>query len=190
MTPYKSVQEVIDYAKANPGKLNYYSVGIGSTSHLSTVLFMDVTGTKMQHVPYSQMSQGITDLMSGRTEINFGPMGSSIANIRSGKHARAGAERAGALQAVARHSDLDGGRHQDGRGVRAGTASSRRRARRRRSSTRSTRICRPSSTCRTCGSARSQLGYRYIGGPPEKLAAYLKSDIAKWQTLDKKGAFK
>ena len=85
MTPFKSVQEVVDYAKANPGKLNYYSVGIGSTSHLSTVLFMDVTGTKMQHVPYSQMSQGFADLMSGRTEINFGPMGSSIANIRSGK---------------------------------------------------------------------------------------------------------
>ena len=85
VTPYKSVQDVIDYAKANPGKLNYYSVGIGSTSHLSTVLFMDVTGTKMQHVPYSQMAQGMTDLMSGRTEINFGPMGSSIGNIREGK---------------------------------------------------------------------------------------------------------
>ena len=35
-----------------------------------------------------------------------------------------------------------------------------------------------------------QLGYRYFGGPPEKLAAYLKSDIEKWQALDKKGAFK
>src|SRR5436189_1760419 len=85
VTPYKSVQDVIDYAKANPGKLNYYSVGIGSTSHLSTVLFMDATGTKMQHVPYSQMAQGVTDVLTGRTEINFGPMGSSIGNIREGK---------------------------------------------------------------------------------------------------------
>src|SRR3954452_14465236 len=76
VTPYKSVQDVIDYAEAHPGKLNYYSVGIGSTSHLSTVLFMDVTGTKMQHVPYSQMAQGITDVLTGRTEINFGPMAS------------------------------------------------------------------------------------------------------------------
>ena len=84
-TPYKSVQEVIDYAKANPGKLKYYSVGIGSTSHLSTVLFMDVTGTKMQHVAYSQMSQGMSDLISGRTEINFGPMGSSLPYIQDGK---------------------------------------------------------------------------------------------------------
>jgi tripartite-type tricarboxylate transporter receptor subunit TctC len=48
VTPFKSVQEVIAYAKANPGKLNYYSVGIGSTSHLSTVLFMDVTGTTVR----------------------------------------------------------------------------------------------------------------------------------------------
>ena len=84
VTPFQSVQEVVAHAKANPGKLHYYSVGIGSTSHLSTVLFMDVTGTVMQHVPYSQMSQGMNDLISGRTEISFGPMGSSVPNIRSG----------------------------------------------------------------------------------------------------------
>ena len=52
-TPFKSVKEVIDYAKANPGKLNYASVGIGSSAHLATVLFSEVTGIKMQHVPYS-----------------------------------------------------------------------------------------------------------------------------------------
>ena len=85
VTPFQSVHEVVAHAKTNPGKLNYYSVGIGSTSHLSTVLFMDVTGTQMQHVPYSQMSQGMNDLISGRTEISFGPMGSSVPNIRSGK---------------------------------------------------------------------------------------------------------
>ena len=190
MTPFKSVQEVIDYAKANPGKLNYYSVGIGSTSHLSTVLFMDVTGTKMQHVPYSQMSQGMSDLMSGRTEINFGPMGSSIANIRSGKM------RALALNGPVRSKllpdvpTLDGGRHQDGA----------------RSSSwygffapKGTpkpiidKINRDLQTVIDMPEMRereAQLGYRYFGGPPERLAAYVKDDIAKWQTLEKKGAFK
>ncbi len=58
-----SVKDVIDYAKANPGKLNYASVGIGSSAHLATVLFSDVVGIKMQHVPYSQMSQAYTDVL-------------------------------------------------------------------------------------------------------------------------------
>jgi tripartite-type tricarboxylate transporter receptor subunit TctC len=189
MTPYKSVKEVIDYAKANPGKLNYYSVGIGTTSHLSTVLFMDVTGTKMQHVPYSQMSQGISDLMSGRTEINFGPMGSSIANIRSGSM------RALALNGPVRSKLLPDIPTLTEVGIKMGEESS------------WYGFFAPKGTPKAIidkinkdlqividmpemRERETQLGYRYIGGSPEDLAAYLKSDIAKWQTLEKKGAFK
>ena len=189
MTPYKSVREVIDYAKANPGKLNYYSVGIGTTSHLSTVLFMDVTGTRMQHVPYSQMSQGISDLMSGRTEINFGPMGSSIANIRSG------AMRALALNGPVRSKLLPDIPTLTEVGIKMGEESS------------WYGFFAPKGTPKAIvdkinkdiqavidmpemRERETQLGYRYIGGSPEDLAAYLKSDIAKWQTLEKKGAFK
>ena len=84
-TPFKSVKEVIDYAKANPGKLNYASVGIGTSAHLATVLFSDVTGIKMQHVPYSQMSQTYTDIFSGRTEVWFTTAGGSLPHIKSGK---------------------------------------------------------------------------------------------------------
>jgi tripartite-type tricarboxylate transporter receptor subunit TctC len=189
MTPYKSVKEVLDYAKANPGKLNYYSVGIGTTSHLSTVLFMDVTGTKMQHVPYSQMSQGISDLMSGRTEINFGPMGSSIANIRSGSM------RALALNGPVRSKLLPDIPTLTEVGIKMGEESS------------WYGFFAPKGTPKPIidkinkdiqtvidmpemRERETQLGYRYIGGSPEKLAAYLKSDIEKWQTLEKKGAFK
>jgi tripartite-type tricarboxylate transporter receptor subunit TctC len=189
MTPYKSVKEVIDYAKANPGKLNYYSVGIGTTSHLSTVLFMDVTGTKMQHVPYSQMSQGMADLMSGRTEVNFGPMGSSIANIRSGKM------RALALNGPVRSKLLPEIPTLTEVGIKMGEESS------------WYGFFAPKGTPKPIidkinkdlqtvidmpemRERETQLGYRYIGGSPEVLAAYLKSDIAKWQTLDRKGAFK
>jgi tripartite-type tricarboxylate transporter receptor subunit TctC len=189
VTPYKSVKEVIDYAKANPGKLNYYSVGIGTTSHLSTVLFMDVTGTKMQHVPYSQMSQGISDLMSGRTEINFGPMGSSIANIRSGSM------RALALNGPVRSKLLPEIPTLTEVGIKMGEESS------------WYGFFAPKGTPKPIiekinkdiqtvidmpdmRERETQLGYRYIGGSPEKLAAYVKSDIEKWQTLEKKGAFK
>ena len=189
MTPYNSVQEVIDYAKANPGKLNYYSVGIGSTSHLSTVLFMDVTGTKMQHVPYSQMSQGMSDLMSGRTEINFGPMGSSIANIRSGKMralALNGPERSKLLPDVPTLEELGVkmGQELSWYGVFAPKGTPKEII---------AKINKDLQTVIDTPEMRErelQLGYRYFGGPPERLAAYLKADIEKWQTLDKKGAFK
>ena len=188
-TPFKSIQEVIDYAKANPGKLNYYSVGIGSTSHLSTVLFMDVTGTRMQHVPYSQMSQGMNDLMSGRTEINFGPMGSSIGNIR------AGSMRALALSGPARSKLLPEVPTLVEIGVKMPEESS------------WYGFFAPKGTPKPIidkinrdlqavidmpdmREREVQLGYRFIGGSPEKLGAHLKSEIAKWDALDKKGAFK
>jgi tripartite-type tricarboxylate transporter receptor subunit TctC len=187
--PYKSVQEVIDYAKANPGKLNYYSVGIGSTSHLSTVLFMDVTGTKMQHVPYSQMAQGIADVASGRTEINFGPMGSSIGNIRSGK------TKALALSGPARSKLLPDVPTLTEVGVKMSEESS------------WYGFFAPKGTPKhvidkinkdiqavldmpDMREREIQLGYRYIGGTPEKLGEHVKSEIAKWAALDKKGAFK
>ena len=148
-TPFNSINDVIAYAKANPGKLNYGSVGIGSSAHLATVLFNDIAGIQMQHVPYSQMSQGISDVLTGRTEVWFTTFSGPLPHIKSGKvraFAVTGPKRAAQL---ARPADLQGTRHHDGRGVRAGTRSSRRRARRSRSSTRSTAICGRSWRCPT-----------------------------------------
>ena len=76
---------VIAYAKANPGKLNYGSVGIGSSAHLATVLFSDMAGIQMQHVPYSQMSQGISDVLTGRTQVWFTTFSGPLPHIKSGK---------------------------------------------------------------------------------------------------------
>ena len=84
-TPFKSINDVIAYAKANPGKLNYGSVGIGSSAHLATVLFNDMAGIQMQHVPYSQMSQGISDVLTGRTEVWFTTFSGPLPHIKSGK---------------------------------------------------------------------------------------------------------
>ncbi len=188
-TPYKSIQEVIDYAKANPGKLKYSSVGIGSTSHLSTVLFMDVTGTRMQHVAYSQMSQSMSDLIAGRTEINFGPMGSALPYIQDGKM------RALAINGPARSKLLPAIPTLEEAGVRMGQESSWYGFFAPKGTPKpiidkinkdlQTVIDMPDMRAR-----ESQLGYRYIGGSPEQLAAYLKADIAKWAALEKNGAFK
>src|SRR5687767_4566773 len=63
--PAKDVQGLIAYAKANPGKINYGSPGLGSTAHLSMELFKSMTGTNIVHVPYKGSAGVLTDLMGG-----------------------------------------------------------------------------------------------------------------------------
>ena len=64
--PAKTVQEFIDYVKANPGKVNMASSGNGTSVHLSGELFMAMTGVKMTHVPYRGSNPALTDLLAGR----------------------------------------------------------------------------------------------------------------------------
>jgi tripartite-type tricarboxylate transporter receptor subunit TctC len=81
--PAKTVPEFIAYAKANPGKLNMASGGIGGTPHVAGELFMMMTGVKMLHVPYHTNPR--PDLLSGQVQVMFDTLPASIAFIRSGK---------------------------------------------------------------------------------------------------------
>jgi tripartite-type tricarboxylate transporter receptor subunit TctC len=83
--PAKSVPEFIDYAKANPGKINMASAGNGSVQHVSGELFKMMTGVSMVHVPYRGAAPALTDLLGGQVQIMFDSMGSSIEYIRAGK---------------------------------------------------------------------------------------------------------
>ncbi|MGA8613872.1 MAG: tripartite tricarboxylate transporter substrate binding protein [Xanthobacteraceae bacterium] len=83
--PTKTVSEFIAYAKANPGKLNMASVGIGSASHLAGELFKAMTGVDMLHVPYSGGGPAVLDLVDGRVQVQFGGLVQSIEYIRAGK---------------------------------------------------------------------------------------------------------
>ncbi|MGQ0523640.1 MAG: Bug family tripartite tricarboxylate transporter substrate binding protein [Betaproteobacteria bacterium] len=69
--PFKSVKDLITYAKANPGKINFASGGTGSGNHLSTEEFAQMAGIKMTHVPYKGSTAGVTDLMSGQIQLIF-----------------------------------------------------------------------------------------------------------------------
>jgi tripartite-type tricarboxylate transporter receptor subunit TctC len=69
--PINSLQELITYAKAHPGELNYGSVGIGSSQHLAGEFFGELTGTKLTHVPYKNIGQYQPDLMSGVVQLGF-----------------------------------------------------------------------------------------------------------------------
>lgn len=69
--PFKSVPELIAYAKANPGKLNYGSAGAGTGTHLTAEMFQVAAGIKMTHVPYKGSSPALTDLMAGGIDLMF-----------------------------------------------------------------------------------------------------------------------
>lgn len=83
--PAKTVPEFIGFAKANPGKLNMASAGIGTLQHVCGELFKMMTGVQMVHVPYRGSAPALTDLISGQVHVTFDPLPSSIEQIRSGK---------------------------------------------------------------------------------------------------------
>src|SRR5579871_3610079 len=82
--PAASVPEFIAYAKANPGKINFGSAGIGTLTHVAGELFKMMTGVDMVHVPY-RGAQSLTALLAGEVQVMFDNIPSSIAHIRAGK---------------------------------------------------------------------------------------------------------
>jgi tripartite-type tricarboxylate transporter receptor subunit TctC len=83
--PVNSIKELIAYAKANPGKLNYGSAGVGNTLHLAAEMFCLTTGTTMTHVPYKGASQALGDLLGGSIQVMFDLPQTPLSNIQAGK---------------------------------------------------------------------------------------------------------
>jgi tripartite-type tricarboxylate transporter receptor subunit TctC len=83
--PAKTVQELIAYAKANPGKINYASQGIGTTSHLTAELFATITHTKLTHVPYKGTAPALNDLIAGNVDVMFNELATSLELHKSGR---------------------------------------------------------------------------------------------------------
>jgi tripartite-type tricarboxylate transporter receptor subunit TctC len=83
--PVNSVQELIAYAKANPGKLTYASQGVGSTAQLSTALLEQMTGIKMLHVPYRGALPALNDVIAGHVDMFFDTATTSVPMYRSGQ---------------------------------------------------------------------------------------------------------
>jgi tripartite-type tricarboxylate transporter receptor subunit TctC len=83
--PVHTVPEFIAYARANPGKINMASGGVGSPPHVAGELFMMTTGVKLVHVPYRGSAPAITDMLGGQMQVYFDLIASSIEHIRAGK---------------------------------------------------------------------------------------------------------
>ena len=83
--PVRSIPELIAYAKANPGKLNFASSGVGSTLHVAGELFKMMTGVDIVHVPYRGGAAAMVDLLSGRVQLMFDNLPTSVEYIKAGK---------------------------------------------------------------------------------------------------------
>ena len=83
--PAASVKELIAYAKKNPGKLNYGSVGAGGVNHLAYAWFNTMNGLEMQHVPYKGLVQGLQDIATNRLDTMFAVIGGAAPLLKAGK---------------------------------------------------------------------------------------------------------
>jgi tripartite-type tricarboxylate transporter receptor subunit TctC len=181
-SPLKSVKELIAYAKQRPGELNYASAGPGSSGHLATVLFSDLTGVKLQHVPYNKLSQGVMDIMSGRISVWIVTLGGHLGNIKSGKVralAVSGDNRAEQLPDVPtfKEQGVPFVAETSWYGIFAPKGTPKPIVE---------KINRDVNTVLTLPEVKArgaQLGYRFAGGPPDRLGAWLKSEIVKWATI-------
>jgi len=83
--PVKSVAELVAYAKANPGKLNYSTGGIGTLPHLNAELFKSVSGTNIVHVPYKGGGPSLTGVVAGEVQLTFDTLATSLQLVKDGK---------------------------------------------------------------------------------------------------------
>ena len=83
--PASSVKELIAYAKMNPGKMNYSSSGNGSSTHLAGVLFNNMAGVEIVHIPYKGAAPAIVDLLAGNIQMRFSSVVPVLPHVRSGR---------------------------------------------------------------------------------------------------------
>ncbi|MGB8743073.1 MAG: tripartite tricarboxylate transporter substrate binding protein [Xanthobacteraceae bacterium] len=97
--PFSTVQELIAFAKANPGKLTYASPGVGSVQHLSVEMLASMSGISLVHVPYKDLPEAVNDVVAGHVDLLFDNLGSAAPLIKSGnlKAIAVGSERRNAF---------------------------------------------------------------------------------------------
>jgi tripartite-type tricarboxylate transporter receptor subunit TctC len=183
--PYRTVQDLIADAKARPDQLNYASLGPGSSAHLASVLFAQVAGIKLQHVPYpTGMSQAVTDIMTGRISLWLATLGGALGNVQAGKVralAVSGHTRSEALPDVATFKEQGVAMEEESTWFAFFAPKGTPReviAKVNRDVARI--LAHPDVKARG-----GTLGYHFIGGSPEELASFLKNETAKWAEVAK-----
>jgi tripartite-type tricarboxylate transporter receptor subunit TctC len=182
--PAKSVKEVIDLAKKNPGKWTYASSGNGTTIHMSGAMFTQLTGTDILHIPYKGSAPAVTDLLGGQTNMMFDNIPSALPHIKSGKLiglATTGAKRDPSLPDLPTIAEAGVAGYESGVwfGLMVPAAT-------------------PKDIIGKLNAAAVQgakspefikrmtdLGYSIIAGSPDDMAAMIKTELARWAPIVK-----
>ena len=186
--PATSVRELIAYAKANPGKLNFTSVGSGSTPHLSAELLKMLAGIEMNHVPYKGTAPALIDLIAGRVELAFEGTPALLPHVRAHAVRVLGitsAKRSALLPDVpAIAESLPGFDVNVWYAVFAPAGTPPEVVKRLNAAI--------VASLRTPDLAKQlrDLGAELVGGTPEELGAYLKAETAKWENVIKAAGIK
>ena len=114
--PAHSLQELIDMARASPGKIVYGSAGFGNLTHIAGEMFQVMAGVKLNHVPYKSAGPAVNDLLGGQIPLMFGPSPVVVPMVQAGTAAAARIHRPQALDAAARASHRGRTRNQRLRG--------------------------------------------------------------------------
>ena len=187
--PVKSVAELVAYAKSQSGKLSFGSAGVGTSQHLAGELFRTMAGIDLQHVPYRGIAATVPDLLAGRLTMVFGNISAMQPLYREGK------ARALAVTSPQRWPSVPELPTMIELGINMKDESSWYGFFAPKGTPKAIidKINRDLQTVIDTPEMREKelaLGYRFIGGPPSVLAEHLKTEIAKWDELYKKGSFK
>jgi tripartite-type tricarboxylate transporter receptor subunit TctC len=83
--PVNNVAELVALARKEPGKMTYFSIGVGSATHLNSAWFIQAAGIDVTHVPYKGISQGLLDMIGGRVDMGFGAPEAGLGHVKAGK---------------------------------------------------------------------------------------------------------
>jgi tripartite-type tricarboxylate transporter receptor subunit TctC len=177
--PFKSVAELIAYARANPGKLSYASAGVGSTVHLAGEFFKHAADIDIVHVPYKGSGPATTDLVAGQVQMMFGPAVNTLPLAQAGK-LKALAVTSGKRSALApelptiAESGIPGFDVVGWYGLAAPAA------------TPAPAIARLNAVANDALKSPTLIeefrlqGYEPVGGTPEEATAWIKAEVARW----------
>ena len=176
--PAKTVPEFIAYAKANPGKINMASAGVGGPQHAAGELFKAMAGVNLVHVPYRGSTPAITDLLGGQVQVMFDVMATALPQIKAGKLRALGVTTAKRARRPARRP----GHRRISARLRGGGLDRRRRARRHAArdhrhaqQTNQRRLANPAIKTRL-----TDLGYVVQNGTPVDFGKFIAAETRKW----------